>query len=282
MAYETDVIANPQGSEATETETPASSSGTGSVAPDASQGATNDAGGSQETAEDGSVNGQESRSRRNSPFDTIKELRAKRREDRAYWETKMGEMSSRMEELQKAISLGNQSQRPSKSFFEAPEEVLDERLNSRFSELEKNILKHFDSRHQQDSQDALRQQETNEAVKLAYAQKGFTTQDESDLAEIIQEKGLGRLGSIGAVEAGLLIWKERRGISDKSALKAKASTVMGAPPTNNGARTWTEAEMSAELDKFPKDPKNWTPEQNKAFETLERELKSAHIENRVK
>ena len=81
----------------------------------------------------------------------------------------------------------------------------------------------------------------------------------------------------------LFLWKENRGIAvDKSASKARASSASGATPQATGQKNWTEAEIEAEIRKFPPNPKDWSEEDNKRFKALDNEFKQAYREGRVK
>jgi hypothetical protein len=57
----------------------------------------------------------------------------------------------------------------------------------------------------------------------------------------------------------------------------------GAPPTNGAKRTWTNADVEAEIAKrFPRDYSQWTPDHKTQFEAFKREIEQAQSEGRVK
>lgn len=262
-------------------ETPDSSAGTTSDAVDAGNGQ-DSAGSPQGTTEGGRTDDGSTRPRGPTKLDTIRELRAKLRERDQRYGSEIETLRSQIEEL-RALTQRGPGNKPSKTFWEAPEEVLEEKLAARMEALEKNIVSKFTERQQADQASAEWKQETSEAAKFIKNQ-GVTPEDEEDIVELIREKQpiMDKLSPMERAEYALFLWQKQRGITDKSALKAKASNLVGTPPTMNGKKMWTEQEIQNTINKFPQNPRDWTPEQNKEFEVLDREIRDAYREKRVK
>lgn len=262
---------------ATSTEVEAPSSGAESTGSEIEE---NQPGG--QTAPDGgSANGQAVRQRGKSVYSQVRELQSRLREQRSYWESEVGQLRAQIDEIKQGFA-GRQQPKPGKTFWEAPEEVLEERLASHLSELEKRMQSKFEQTQEQREKAAIRQQELSEAAKFIRSQKGITDDDIQEIRDILESRPyLEGLPPMEQAEYALLKWQKEKGITDKSALKAKASTVTGAPPNTAGKRTWTEAEINAEMGKFPPNPANWTPEDKQRFDALDREIRMAYKEKRV-
>lgn len=264
---------------ATEKETAGIPQATESVA----SGTEGKAGDSQESSESGSVNDQEVRQRGHSKMDTIRQLRQERREMRSYWESEMGQLKAQIEELKKGYSTGQNGQKPSKTFWEDPEGTLEEKMSSHLSKLEERMLSKIEQRQTYDQQSSEWRQETSEATKFIQNQKGITPEDEEDIAEIVRSTpAMQNMRPLERAKYAWFLWKDSHGITDKSASKARASTVSGAPPAAGGIKNWTESEIEAEIKKYPPNPKDWSEEDNKRFKLLDAEIKRAYRENRVK
>ena len=219
---------------------------------------------------------------RNSWKKTVDQLRASRREERQRWESEIGELKSQIQQLSKSQS-GNSNQKQSKTFWEAPEEVMQERMREQLEALKEELINSISQRDVQSQQTSQWQQETSEATKFIQSQKGVTDEDAEDIADIVRSTPeMQNLSPMQRARYGLFLWQEQRGITDKSSMKAKASTLQGAAPATGGPKIWTDAEVEAELAKFPKDPKHFTKEQNDKFTAFERELRRAQKEGRVK
>lgn len=266
--------------DATATATPESSQGTEKVASENGE----QAGGSKETPEGGPEQGQNVRQRGPSKLDTIRELRAKIRDQRSYWESEVGTLKQQLEEIQKTIASRTQGQKPSKTFWEAPEEVLDERFDSKLSAMEQRMLSAMEKRQTMDQQTSEWKQETSEAAEFIRSQKGITDEDQEDIAEIVRSTpAMANMRPMDRAKYAYFLWKEERGIRDTSTLKARASTVIGAPPSAGGQKTWTNAEIEAKVAEFNRIPmKDWTKEQGVAFDAFERDIRQALKDGRVK
>lgn len=266
-------------------ETPAVSQGTETDASEnsASKDAGERAGDSRESAEGNRAGGNEGR-QRNSWKRTVDQLRASRREERQKWESEIGELRAEIQRLNQGISQSSrQTQKQSKTFWEAPEEVMDERMRSHLEALKEELLNTITQRDTQSQQSSQWQQETSEATKFIQSQKGITYEDAEDIAEIVRSTPeMRNLSPMQRARYGLFLWQQQRGITDKSGIKAKAATINGAAPQSGGPKIWTDAEVEAELAKFPKDPKHFTKEQSEKFTAFERELRRAQKEGRVK
>lgn len=240
------------------------------------------AGGEQSSSDGSSVEGQQSRQRGKSVYSQVRELNAKLREQRSYWESEVGTLRQQLEEIRSQVGSRQATPKQGKTFWEAPEEILEERLSSHMSELEKRMQSTFEQTQAQREQAALRSQEVSEAAKFIRSQKGITEDDIADIREILQSNpNLNNLSPMDQAEFALYKWQKERGITDKSANKARASTTVGAPASVAGPRTWTEAQIEAEMSKFPSDVKSWTKEENEKFALLDREIQNAYREKRV-
>lgn len=268
--------------EATVKETPVDQAGTESVASEPSKEGLDRAGAPQGDTEGGSASENMSRPRGPTKLDTIRELRAKLRERDQRYGSEMEALRGQVEELKSMMASGPQSQKQSKTFWEAPEEVLDERIGRHLNEMEKRMLNQINQRQQIDQETSEWKQETSEAAEFIRSQKNLTDDDIEDIKDYVRENPvMEKLRPMERAQYALYLWREQRGIGDKSAIKARAQGVVGSPAPA-GRRTWTEEEVNRELAKFPSDPKHWTPEQNKAFEALDREIRQARSDGRMK
>lgn len=279
----TGVVDAPVNGGASDQNNAGSSSGTESDASGSSQGETNDASGSQDSAEGGSAAGQGFRQRGPSKLDTIRELRSKLRDRDQRYSSEIETLRSQIEEMKSMFSPRNQEQKPRRTFWEAPDEVTREITREEMAALKEDILNEWRQSRQMDQQSSEWKQETSEAAKFIREQK-VTVEDETEIAEIIRETpAMRNMRPMDAARYALYLWKEEKGINqDKSGLKARAAPVKGAAPAAGGQRIWTESEMEAEMAKFPSNPKDWTDEQKKQFDALNREFSAAYKQNRVK
>lgn len=247
------------------------STGQGDVAPQASQGEQDNAGQPQGESEDGKEQGTETRRPFRSKNQTIYELRQRIREQEGTFTQELTQLKQRLEEMARATTRG-QNQKPSRTFWEAPEEVLDERITGHLSEMEKRILDRMEQRDTQSQQTAQWKQETSEAVKFITSQKELIEDDHKDIEEIIRSTPeMQQMSPMQRAKYALFLWKEERGISDKSSLKSKAATVVGGPH-GQGPKELTESDITKRLDEFPKNVANWTPEDHKRWNSLESEI----------
>lgn len=262
------------------TETPESSQGTESAA---SENGSEQAGGERSAAEGSRVEGQSSRQRGPSKLDTIRELRGKLRERDQRYGSDMQGLRTQIEEMR---SLFEQSRggvkKPSKTFWEAPEEIMDERFQTHTKTLKEELLREIRSARETDQTTSDWRQETSEAAKFIQSQPGMTEEDIADIKEIVADTpAMANMRPKERAEYAMYLWQRQKGISDKSSLKTKASTVVGAP-AQGGAKQWTKAEFERELSKYPKNPGDWSPEQNTAFAALDREYRQAQQHGRMK
>jgi hypothetical protein len=249
----------------------------GTVTPQRSQGQEDNAGGSQEQPEDGEDQGTDTRRPQfRSKQRTISELRTKLRER----DSQIRSFEERLSKFEQQVSPRGQDPKPQRNFFEAPNEILEEKLSA----FEQRLLDKIQQTETQKQAAYEWEQEKSEAIKFIQGQRGYTKDLERELAEIIEsEPSLEGLRPMDKVRFAHMLWKEQKGITDKSAIKSRASTVVGAPPsTGGGPRVWTEGEIDSELAKFPKDFSKWTKEESQRFDRLQNELKLASREGRVK
>lgn len=266
-------------SEATEKTTPASS-GTESVASDASQGEQDNAGGSQDSADGGKGNGTESRRelRKPSKNQTIYELRQAVRER----DQKLQSFEERLAQFEQKFQ-PRQERKPSRTFWEAPEEVLDERISGHLSEMEKRILQNLQETRERDQQTAEWKQETLEATKLIKDTLKLSFDEEEELSELLRSRpAVRQMSPLERADYAIYLWNKEKGVMDKAPLKNKAATVTGAGVQQGGPKQWTTAEIEREMSKFPTDPKRWDEATSKRFDEIDREIKRAYAEDRVR
>lgn len=263
--------------DATVKETP-SSTGQESVASET----VDQAGDSQESTDGSPVNGQNVRQRGKSVYSQVRELNAKLRDQRGYWESEVGTLKQQLQELRTQIAEGQPGRKQSKTFWEAPEEILEERLTSHLSNLEKRMQSKFEQTQAQREESQIRQQEVSEAAKYIRSQKGITDEDIQDIREILESNpDFEHLSPMKQAKFALYEWRESRGIGDNTAKKQRASTVTGAPVSSAGPKVWTESEIDAEIKKFPQDVRTWTPEQETRWKQLDDEIRLAYRQKRV-
>lgn len=263
--------------EATATESSASTE-SGKVAPEGSQGPVDNAGGEQSTSEGGKANGTDSRKSFRSKNQTIYELRQAVR-DR---DVKLQSFEERLASFEQKFQ-PRQERKPSRTFWEAPEEVLDERITGHLSEMEKRLLDRMEQRDAQNQMSSDWKQEASEAAKLITSQKDLTDDDMSEIKEIVDSNpAMQKMRPMERAEYALYLWQKEKGITDKSGMKQRATSVQGTPPTASGKRMWTKSEMDREVAKFPTNPGMWTPEQSKAWTALDNEFQLASSEGRIR
>lgn len=263
------------GGESTEKTEPQGTPGTEKVGSDNG----NTASGEQSTAEGNQSQEERRQTQRPSKLDTIRELRAERREREAQMQT----LQDKLDEMQKQFTQRTEPPKARKTFWEAPEEVLEERLKADRQALRDEILNHLDKRDTTTQQTAEWRQETSEASKFIESQKGVAPEDHEDIAELIRSTpAMMQMRPLDRAKYALFLWKEMRGITDKTEAKNRASTVVGAPQSRGGQKVWTQSEIDAKIDSFPKDQRHWTAENKAQFDAFEREVKEAMREGRVK
>lgn len=255
---------------------------TGSVAPEGGQNPSGEsAGDSQEFSEGGSDDGRQGRFSGRSKLGTIRELRAKLREERSQRESLVGDLQSRLDNLEAKLRPAQNDQRPSRTFWEAPEDVSRELTRAELKSFKEELLGELRQTEQEREQTAEWKQETSEATKFIRTQKGLTPEDEEEVADIVRSTpSMMNLRPMERAEYAMFLWQKQKGIGDKSSIKARASTVAGSTTSTGGKRIWTDADMKREIDKFS--GSKWTPEQVKAFDVLNREFEDAVRENRLK
>jgi hypothetical protein len=162
---------------------------------------------------------------------------------------------------------------------------LREILSENHKTLKDELLSEFrQTQEERESQVALRQ-EASEAAKFIRSQKGMTSEDVQEIRELLATDEVAKSLSENPMNQAkylLYLWKEQRGIGDKSGLKDMARGVTGASVSTGGAqKTWTEAEMAKEMEKLGP-VHTWGPEQKKKRQEFEREFMRAYAEGRVK
>jgi len=270
---------------ATEKTETASSNGSGTVAPEKPQGDEQNAGGEQSFSESGKVDGTDTpRPQFRSKNQTIYELRQRLRERDAYWDSEVGTLKTQLAQLQKMLT-GEPDRKPSRTFYDAPEDTLRALLKESLEPLKENILGEFRQSQEEREQAQALKQEALEAAKFIRSQKSITEDEIQEIRELLQTDEVAQsLGQSPMKQAKyvMYLWNQERGIADKSDLKNRARSITGASvSTGNGPRTWTEADMKAEADKLGP-VKDWGPEQKKKFKELETEFMKAYADGRVK
>jgi hypothetical protein len=279
----TETIAPSNGAAATGQET-AAGSATGQVAPEGSQGQEANAGGSQELSESGKTDGTDNgRPRFKSPQQRLYELKQQYRERESYWEKELGTVNERLTKFEKMFGPG-QERKPSRTFYEAPEDTLRELLKESLEPFRENLLGEIRQTQQERDQAMSLKQEASEAAKFIRSTKGMTEDDVQEIRELLQSDTVAqRLADLPMDQAKyvLHLWQQTKGITDKTGLKNRAAGISGAPPNNGGPRQWTESEMEAELTKLG-DPKDYDDAKKKKSKELQIEFRNAYRENRVK
>lgn len=262
------------------TETSESHQDTGSAAPENGAG---QAGGEQSTAEGSRVEGQPSRQRGPSKLDTIRELRGKLRERDQRYSSDVQGFKSQLEEMRSLIEQSRGGgKKPSKTFWEAPEEIMDERFQTHTKTLKEELLREIRSARETDQTTSQWRQETSEAAKFIQSQPGMTEEDIADIKEIVEDSpAMANMRPKERAEYAMYLWQRQKGISDRSSLKTKASTVVGAA-SQGGPKQWTKAEFEKEVSKLPPNPGDWKAEHNAAYAALEREYRQAQLQGRMK
>jgi hypothetical protein len=275
---DTTITSAPESAGATETIQPEQTAGAGSVAPETN---VSEGGSSTETTEGGQ--GQVDGGRKRwSIQDEVRELRAQRRELReqlSSFGTMRDEMAALREELNRRGQPGT-AKTPT-NFWQDPEGHL-QTLRDELKQQNEGLMEAFhQTREQEYAQQALKQERAS-AVEFIQSQKGYDPSDDEDLIEIIEGiPGFKNLSPSFVAEHAWLKLQQQRGVGDRTALKARASSVQGQPPgTGFGRKTWNKAEYDQAVDlveqtmrKNPNDPK---------MDELFNELMSAHKEGRVK
>lgn len=238
--------------------------------------------GSQDSSDGGSASGQDARQRGKSVYSQMRELRSQLRDQRGYWEGQVGTLKQQLDEIRAQVSQGPQVRKQGKTFWEAPEESIDERLSSHLSEFEKRMASKFEQTQEQREQAAVRSQEVSEAAKFIRTQKGITEDDIQDIRDILKDNPeLEGLSPMKQARYALMEWREARGIGDKTAQKNRASSVTGAPAQGSGPKIWTESEINTEMGKFPQNVALWTADDKTRFEKMDAEIRNAYREKRV-
>lgn len=259
----------------TETE----SSVTGTVAPEGSQGQQDNAGISQEVSEGGKGQGTEPRPQFRSKMATINELRQKLRER----DSQIQSFQERLTKFEQKFQ-PRQERKPSRSFWEAPEEVLEERLQNHITAMEERLAQRWQEQQTQIQQTAEWRQETMEATKLVQDTLKLTEEEQEELAEMLRtSRAAQQMSPMDRAEYAIFKWQQAKGIGDRSDLKRRAASVPGTSTQHRGGpRIWSEAEINAELAKFPTNPGKWTEEHEKSWRNLDSEIKLAYKQGRVR
>lgn len=256
-----------------ETITPEQSTGTENAA---SENNTTNGGGSQEST-DGAQQDQSGR-RKWSMQDTVKELRAERRELRERLQNFQGQLEELKHQREQAARQGqNAAVKTPQSFWQDPEGTLEAKLDERLTRMQDAMFERFSTtRDQEYAKEALRQEQAT-GVEFIRSQKGYSPEDDEDLIEIIEENGLKNLAPMQAARTAWALLQQSRGVGDRTLAKQRAAGVQGqAPGAGLGKKTWTKAEFDAALNMIEKDLNN--PKHNE----LIKELETAHKEGRVK
>lgn len=257
----------------------------GEVAPQGLQGQETNAGGSQGSSEGGKVEGTDTRPQFRSKNQTIFELRQKLRERDSYWESEVGTLKEQLAEIQKMFGRG-QERKPSRTFYEAPEDTLreiqQEGLSEHLKSFKQELLTELRQTEEQRAQAQDWKQETSEAVKFVRGMKGITDDDVREISELIREDPtFENMRPMQAVKYALYMYEQEKGVSDRTSLKNRAAGVQGSGQSNGGPRIWTETEMESEYRKLG-DPKTWDAEIKKKAQMMETEFMNAYREKRVK
>jgi hypothetical protein len=261
------------------TETPAQTSGSEPAASESGAPASSEAGPSQERPEDSQS--ETTQKRPWSKVDEIRELRAWRREARQREST----YQDNLRQLQEEVRLLRESSDPRRrggternpaTFWQDPEGTLESKLDERLERLQNNMFDRFQtSREQEYAQQALTQ-ERGQAVEFIRSQKDYQPEDDEDLIEIIESRGLAKLQPMDAATTAWALLQQERGVGGRSLARNRASTAIGQPPgAGFGKKIWSGAEYDRVMEDLLKAPSKLTPE-------LEAELLAAAKEGRVR
>lgn len=261
------------------TGTPDQSTGSENAASQEPNGSSTEPSTSQGSAEDGQQgDGQGGTTRRRpSIYDTVKELRAERREQRAQTQELLRQIQELREAREQASApRPNPSERNPADFWQDPEGRIEAKLQAMRDEIREGIVGELHNVRQIDHETATLNQERSEAVEFIHSQKGYSPEDDEDLIDIIAENGLGSLPPKQGARAAWAIFQQDRGVGDRSLAKQRASGVVGQPPgVGFGRKVWSRAEYDQTIDALERNPKGLTKE-------LETELLSAAREGRVR
>ena len=278
MDQETETVDPITGESTAKTETPPVQ-GQPTVEGQAPQGEKDNAGSPQGDTEGGKEEATDTRRPFRSKNQTIYELRQKLREQEGAFSQKFSALERKIEEMTQARTRG-QEQKPSRTFYEAPEDTLRAINAEQLKTFKDELLSELRQGETERTQGIQWKQETSEATKFITSQKGITEDDIRDIEEIVRstpemnyinpETGL-PMSPMARAKYAVSIWKEGRGIMDKTSIKQKAATVVGSPG-GPGPTELTEAEINKRLEEFPKNVANWTPEDHKKWASLESEI----------
>jgi hypothetical protein len=269
METATETIDPITGESTAKTET--ASTVTAPVEGQAPQGEKESAGSPQGDAEDGKEEGTDTRKPFRSKNQTIYELRQRIREQEGSFSQKLDALEKRLEEMARVTNRG-QDRKPSRTFFEAPEDTLKAIQSEQFKAFKEELLGELRQTEQERNQSSQWQQETSEAAKFITSQKGMTEDDIRDIEELVRSTPeMQAMTPMQRAKYAMYLWREERGITDKTVQKQRAATVVGSPG-GPGPAELTEAEINKRLDEFPKDVSKWAPEDHKKWEVLEREI----------
>lgn len=246
------------------TKTEAGGSATETVASDGAQDQKTNAGGSQEQTEGGKDDGTEqAKSKFVSKQQQLYELRQKLRER----DSQIEQLNERFSQFERKLQERTQEQKPSRTFWEAPEDTIKEMME----ENRKALLTEFNQTRLQDQEGVAWKQETSEAAKFIQSQKGMTQDDHIEIAELIRSTpAMANMRPMERAEYATFLWQKSHGIGDRSAAKARAATVTGSPGTSTGKRN--AADVEKDILSLPKDMKKWSPEDHKRYDALEKEI----------
>lgn len=258
------VTADPiTGEESAKTGTESTGQGTDSA--HASQEEKDIAGKSQDESEGGKEEGTGERKQFRSKNQTIYELRQAVRER----DDKLTSFEKKLAHFEQQMDQRTQDRKPSRTFWEAPEDT----IKGMMEENRKALLEEFNQTRLQDQQGVEWKQETSEAAKFIQGMKGITEDDQMEIAELVRETpAMKNMRPMERAEYAMFLWQKSHGIGDKSAAKARAATVTGAPGTSSGRRTANDVEK--EIMSLPRDVGKWSPDDHKKYDALEREIKS--------
>jgi hypothetical protein len=274
-------VNGPASSGAAENTGAGNQSGTGEAAPHNGESRIDNAGDPQGNAEGGqSDNGarDERRNRLMVDRDELLGLRGDRRTLR----TKVAELEARLEELRTGGPQPQPKPAPNKTeqdFWADPNArfmSLEDKLANLEERVAERVSKSFQEVRTRDTQTAQLNQERSEAVKLVHSQPNWDKADDTVLVDIIEEYGLGALPPLRGAEAALALFYKQKGVGDKSAVRARAASLVGAPGAAGVAKTWPKDEVERLLDiELKKSP-------DKMNKSLIQEIKTAQAENRIR
>jgi hypothetical protein len=219
------------------------------------------------TLPDDEAEGGKSEASRNKP--RWKQDIERLREDRRQRDSQIQQLNAEKQQLLEALKGGKTGQPQTKPDLWSDPDAYFEAQNQK-------MLENFQRIRQEERQAEAQSAELRDAAKFVRSQKGMTEDDVQEIRDILRDEELDDQPPMRAARLALALWKERKGISDKSDLKARASMPsVGQSPGASHKRTYSQGEMDAWVRDLELNPSKLTPD-------VEAELRSVYAEGRIR